>query len=104
MEQIVTQLTDFNENCYLYIFRNPAKKIQDSFNLTTITDFQYTLLSYRPQLYYNENVQANVAGETETHIYIQQLFLKNYPLRNNVKNVVDSDGPQISVWRLHITR
>ena len=104
MEQIVTQLTDFYKNCYLYIFRKSVKKIQDSFNLTTITDFQYTLLSYRTQFYYNENVQANVAGEIETHIYIQQLFLKNYPLRNNVKNVVDSDGPHISVWCLHITR
>jgi len=77
MEQIVTQLTDFNENCYLYIFRNPAKKIQDSFNLTTITDFQYTLLSYRPQVYYNENVSGKLCRENRnTYLHTTTFFEK----------------------------
>jgi len=78
MEQIVTQLTDFNDNYYLFIFRNPAKKIQDSFNLTTITAFQYTLISYRPQFYYNENVSDKLCRENRNTYLLSTTFFEKF--------------------------
>ena len=77
MEQLVSQLTDFNEMFYLLIFRKSAKKIQDSFNLTRINEFQFALLSYRSQFYYYENVSNRSCRENRKNIiYIQQLFSK----------------------------
>ena len=69
MEQLVSQLTDFNEMFYLLIFPKSAKKIQDSFNLTRINEFQFALLSYRSQFYYYEFFQTEVVEKIEKILF-----------------------------------
>ena len=107
MEQLVSHLTDFNEILYLIIFLKFVKKIQDSFNLTRINEFQFALLSYRSQFYYYENVSNRSCRENRKNIiYIQQLFKKKKTIvfERTRLNIVDSDGPQIVVWCMYITR
>ena len=68
MEQLVSQLTDFNEILYLNIFLKFVKKIQDSFNLASLTEFQFAHLSYRSQFYYYENVSDRSCRENRKKI------------------------------------
>jgi hypothetical protein len=91
-------------------FSKSIEKIQVSFNSDknnsgTLHAEQYTFLSYLPHFFLEwEMFQTKVVKETNTHsLFSNFFFRKSCRLWDNVENVVQCGGPQMTVWRMRIT-
>jgi len=96
----------------IWNFSKFIEKIQVSFNsdknnsgtvLYMKTDIHF--LSYLPHFFLEwEMFQTKVVKEIKTHsLFSNFFFRKSCRLWDNVENVVQYGGPQMTVWRMRIT-
>jgi hypothetical protein len=104
MQQLIRQWLDFNEICYLSVFKKSAGKIQASLKSDKdkgyFTGDQYTFFIISlSALLRIKMFQANVVEKLETHILCSVTFVrKSYRLWIMWKIIVESGRPQMTIW------
>jgi hypothetical protein len=64
----------------------------------TLHEDQFTSLNSS----YNENCFRQTVGKVKTYISRSKFFFKSCCLWDNVKNIVDLDRPQLTIWHMCI--